>query len=98
MVNYCFVPQCTTFGSNGFHCFPADQERRNQWMIQTKTFHLGQTESAKICRKHFKDSDLITDIDGKKRLVPNAVPSLYLPRSSTLGWDHNYTLVSKTYT
>lgn len=62
-------------------------------MENTKTVHLDPSKDAKICRKHFKDSDLIIDMDGKKRLASNAVPTLFLPL--TLNWDHGYILVCK---
>ena len=93
---YCFVPGCTTTGTNGLHRFPADPERKTQWMKNTNTLDLQPTENAKVCRKHFKESDLLIDLDGKKRLAPNAVPipSLCLPLTPlTLDWGHNYHLV-----
>lgn len=93
MVIYCSVPYCQTFGKNGFHSFPVNPERREEWMRVTKISDLGLSESAKVCRKHFTDTELITDIDGKKRLVGNAVPSLFLPGPLTLHWEHNYALV-----
>lgn len=61
-------------------------------MRVTKT-SLGPTESQKVCRKHFKESELLIDLDGKNRLAENAVPSLLLPRSFMLDWDHNYVSV-----
>lgn len=97
MVIYCFVPDCKSFGTNGFHSYPANLDRRQKWMNATKTTHLGPFECQKICRKHFKECDLITDIDGKKRLVGSAIPSLFLPGSSTLDGDHSYALVNKVY-
>ncbi len=66
-------------------------------MIATKTQHLKPKEKQKVCQIHFKDSDLLIDVDGKKRLVESAVPSLFLPRSSVLDWDHNYALVRENY-
>lgn len=104
---YCFVPGCTTTGTNGFHRFPTDSLVRKEWTEKTKT---NPTNNSKICRKHFNDSELLVDIDGKKRLVPNAVPSLFLPLTNnvvplfvppvptmplTLNWDHGYQLVCK---
>lgn len=97
MVIYCFVPLCTTTGTSGLHRYPVDPERRKEWMEKTKTCHLLPDEkNAKVCRKHFEETDLITDMDGKKRLVPHAVPSLFLPGPLTLSWEHNYATVCKT--
>lgn len=93
MVVYCGVPQCKTTGTNGLHAFPADPERRNLWMRLTKISDLGKSESVKVCRKHFKECELLTDVDGKKRLAPNAVPSLFLPGAPTLHLIHNYSSV-----
>lgn len=93
MVIYCCVPECTSFGNNGMHRFPTDSEKRKKWMEATKTDHLILSSNTKMCRKHFKESDLLTDIDGKLRLVGNAVPCLFLPSSLTLDLDHNYGLV-----
>lgn len=96
MVVYCFVPLCTTTGTSGLHRYPVDQERRQQWMDKTKTCHLRPDEkNAKVCRKHFKESDLMTDSAGKKLLAPDAIPSMCLPGPLTLKWEHNYTLVCK---
>lgn len=90
---YCFVPECRTIGTNGLHRFPADPELRKKWMEKTKTLYLGPSKNAKICRKHFKETDLLIDIDGKKRLAPNAVPCLFLPQPIPSSLDHNYSLV-----
>ncbi|XP_037048454.1 uncharacterized protein LOC119082897 [Bradysia coprophila] len=89
---YCFVPGCTTTGTNGLHRFPANRELKIEWMKKTQTTHLNPSNNSKVCRKHFKDCDLRVDIDGKRRLEPNAVPSLFLPEPSTLklNWDHTY--------
>lgn len=94
MVIYCFIPNCKSFGTNGFHSFPTEPKLREKWKVATKTTHLGAKENQKVCRKHFKASELLTDIDGKKRLIENAVPSMFLPRSAMLDWDHNYSVVN----
>lgn len=96
---YCFVPGCTTTGKNGLHRFPANVELKCEWMNATRTTHLSPTNNHKVCRKHFKEDDLLMDIDGKKRLVTNAVPSLFLPEPSTsqLSWDHSYHSVCKKF-
>lgn len=65
-------------------------------MNATKTTHLRDEETnAKICRNHFKESDLTTDGNGRKLLDPKAVPSLCLPGPLTLEWEHNYASVCK---
>ncbi|XP_037032001.1 uncharacterized protein LOC119071257 [Bradysia coprophila] len=87
---YCFVPECKTIGTKGFHRFPADSELRETWMEKTNTLHLNPTKNHKICHKHFKETDLITDWNGKEQLAPNAIPSLFLPQSSALYSDHDY--------
>ncbi|XP_037038242.1 52 kDa repressor of the inhibitor of the protein kinase-like isoform X3 [Bradysia coprophila] len=88
---YCSVPQCTTKGTGGMHRFPADPQLKRKWMDVTRTQHLQDSKSCRICRKHFKDSDLLVDQDGKRILAPNAVPSLCLPMSFI--WDHSYHVV-----
>lgn len=62
-------------------------------MQLTKISDLGESDSAKVCRKHFEENQLRTEIDGKKRLAANATPSLFLPGPLTLDWEHNYALV-----
>lgn len=96
---YCFVPGCMTIGKNGLHRFPANQALKNVWMEKTQTTHLNPTTNNKVCRKHFRDSDLLVDVDKKKRLVANAVPSLFLPEPATLqlDWDHSYHSVCKKF-
>lgn len=93
MVIYCGVPECKTFGNNGFHAFPVNSERREAWMRATKISDLGQSESVKVCRKHFKECELLIDLDGKKRVTPNAVPSLFLPGQLTIDLAHTYASV-----
>lgn len=88
---YCSVPECTTKGTNGMHRFPADPQQKQKWMHATKTHHLADSKNCRICRKHFKESDLMEDMNEKKTLAPNAVPSLFLPLS--LNWDHGYHVV-----
>lgn len=90
MVIYCGVPNCKTVGTNGFHVFPADNERRKQWMRNTQILDLGRSESVKICRKHFEDCYLVTEIDGKKHLTADAVPRLLLPEPITRDSEHSY--------
>lgn len=92
---YCAVPNCATAGTNGLHRFPADVQQRQLWMEKTRTLYLGPKENAKICRKHFQASALLVDIDGKRRLAPNAVPCLFLPGPPILNLDHNYHLVTE---
>ncbi|KAJ6636546.1 hypothetical protein Bhyg_15137, partial [Pseudolycoriella hygida] len=62
-------------------------------MEKIRTLYLGPRENAKICRKHFKENDLLYDVDGKFRLKPNAIPCLFLPGPPISDWDHNYYLI-----
>lgn len=87
---YCYVPQCKTIGTNGFHRFPADPHLKQLWMEKTETLYLHPTNNNKVCRKHFKESELVVDANGKKQLAQNVVPSLFLPKPLTLAWEHDY--------
>lgn len=83
MVFRCCVPGCNTKANNGFHNFPTNENVRLQWIRQTQTFHLDPEKVSnsyyKVCRLHFRDSDLQTNYFGQIRLIKNAVPSQLLP-------------------
>lgn len=89
MVFRCCVPGCKTKAKNGFHSFPANEQIRAQWIHQTKTFHLDPAKLTnsfyRICRLHFRDSDLETTFFGDIRLKKNAIPSLLLPNAEKNG-------------
>ncbi|KAJ6642874.1 hypothetical protein Bhyg_07830 [Pseudolycoriella hygida] len=80
---YCFVPVT----------FDKGRRQRKLWMKRTKTECLNPTRNNKICRRHFLQSELVVEANGKKLPSPNAVPSLYLPEHPTTTSDHTYHLV-----
>ncbi|XP_037498655.1 zinc finger and SCAN domain-containing protein 5B [Rhipicephalus sanguineus] len=87
MVRYCSVPQCRTYCTEpgiSFHFYPTDAERRRVWLIVLRS---GKTPSkyAMVCSKHFDDGAFKrsrTRKEGfmRKRLRPDALPTLNLPK------------------
>ncbi len=87
---YCFVPECKSSGTNGLHRFPTDPDLRMKWIEKVRA---NPTKYSKVCRNHFKESDLVIDVDGKKRLASKAVPCLFLPAPFSPSMDHCYNSV-----
>ncbi|KAK3918570.1 DNA transposase, partial [Frankliniella fusca] len=84
MVHYCSVPQCGGKWRKGgnhlrFHAFPRNENMRKLWQTSIQRLHR-VSESAKVCSKHFKESDYITAPSGYQYLTKSAVPSLNLPK------------------
>lgn len=83
MVFRCCVPGCKTKANNGFHNFPANENVRLQWIRQTQLFHLDPSKLTnsyhKVCRLHFRESDIEINYFGQTRLVKNAIPCQLLP-------------------
>lgn len=87
MVFQCCVRECKTVAKNGLHSFPSNKSQAAKWIMSTKNDELmnflNENKLArsyhKVCKKHFAESDFQPNIKGKSELVPNAVPSLFLP-------------------
>ncbi len=92
MVYKCCVPFCKTEGTSGFHSFPANRERRLQWVNAIKIFHVDEETLSKsfrkICQVHFLPGDYQTHANGLVRLRFDSVPSQCLPNPIWL--EHNY--------
>lgn len=87
MVFECCVKGCGTVAKNGLHSFPSNKSVAEKWIMAIKAFHLmdrlntkGLSHSFhKICKKHFKDSDMKLNGKGQCVVKPNSIPSLLLP-------------------
>ncbi|XP_049267957.1 uncharacterized protein LOC119379490 isoform X1 [Rhipicephalus sanguineus] len=87
MVRFCSVPQCRTYCTEpgiSFHFYPTDAERRRLWLVRLRN---GKTPSkyAMVCSKHFDDgafkhSQTRKNGFSRKRLRPDALPTLNLPK------------------
>ena len=82
------MPQCSVLGCAiaGSHRFPTDKNLRKQWCVavgredKTKKGQLWiPGPSARVCRRHFKESDYIdTAYHGKKlKLTPHVHTCTY---------------------
>ncbi|XP_033725364.1 uncharacterized protein LOC117315325 [Pecten maximus] len=84
MPYYCCVPGCKSDGSG--HTFPSDPNLKRLWRVairrvDEKTKGLWEPgKHSKVCSEHFLDSDYVqqTLLGERKRLKPNAVPSVFL--------------------
>lgn len=87
MVFQCCVRGCKAVAKNGLHSFPANKSLAEKWIIATKNVELMdflnenklKRSYRKVCKKHFSDTDFQPNAKGKSQLVPNSVPSLFLP-------------------
>lgn len=64
-----------------FHIFPKNEEIRQKWIVALKRDNFVPGSRALICGDHFTPDSFLESLDGreraKKRLYPNAVPSLF---------------------
>lgn len=92
MVIECCVPYCKTKATSGFHIFPANRERRLQWIKAIQIFHLDEEtlhdSFRRVCKNHFLPSDYNTHANGLVRLKHNSVPSQCLP--DPIWMEHSY--------
>lgn len=87
MVLQCCVPNCGTVGNNNFHSFPKSGENAEKWVSAIGSDHLvgklndNKLSSSfyKVCRKHFKESDLTINGKGQIIVKKGCAPSLFLP-------------------
>lgn len=92
MVFACCVRGCETVAKNGLHSFPSKKILAEKWILAIKAFDLIDDLNEnklsrsyrKVCKKHFRECDFIANLDGKSQLVPNSVPSIYLPPDETV--------------
>lgn len=87
MVYQCCVRGCKVIAKNGLHSFPANKSLAQKWITAIKNTDLinllneNQLSRSykKVCKKHFNESEFVPNSKGKSQLVPNSVPSLFLP-------------------
>lgn len=84
----CYVPGCGECGNRNLHSFPKDELQCRNWIAATKCFNLAKETAwkshRKVCRKHFKQ----TDLRNGNLLKKGVVPSLLLPHAITI--EHSY--------
>ncbi|XP_035239884.1 uncharacterized protein LOC118208975 [Anguilla anguilla] len=80
---HCCVPLCSASSKfNGilsFHGFPTHNDLRRQWLVTIRRDHFTISSHTKVCSRHFSTDQLIepTTLNGRKRLVKGAVPTLF---------------------
>lgn len=87
MVFQCCVRGCKTVAKNGLHSFPSNKSLAEKWIYAIRSDHLIELLNEKklarsyhkVCKKHFRDIDFAQNLKGKSELIPNSVPSLFLP-------------------
>lgn len=79
------MPSCVAFGCHkrsdkGYKLFvfPRNKERRKQWEIKVRLKNWTATNNSYLCECHFEDDQFeLHRADGKRKLKPNAVPSIF---------------------
>lgn len=83
-----------------FYTFPKDNV--NLWVNACCRPNKFNAKNARICSRHFKDSDfernlayeLLNYLPRKgRKLKPNAVPTLCLPKGKSYKYNYNYRVV-----
>lgn len=90
MVYKCCVRGCKISATNGLHSFPANKSIAQKWIEAIKNNELinllNENKLARsfrrVCKNHFKKSDFVQNSNGQ--LIPNSVPSLFLPDADTV--------------
>lgn len=87
MPQNCCVPHCTkkVYKEDGikisFHKFPENRDLFMKWVIAIRRDegkHFKVTEHTRVCLRHFKSSDYLPSLAGRKRTLKSmAVPSLF---------------------
>ena len=86
MPQNCCVPECKrkVYVENGvkisFHTFPEEKQLFMKWIVAIrrdigKHFHV--TEHTRVCSRHFKPSDYLPSLAGRKRTLKPTVPSVF---------------------
>ena len=98
MPQNCSVPGCKkkVYVENGikisFHIFPEERKLFMKWIVVIRSDlsrHFQVTTHARVCSRHFKPSDYLPSLAGRKRtLKPTAVPSV-------LHWKKSFPLKRK---
>ena len=87
MPQNCCVPECKkkVYVENGvkisFHTFPEERKLFMKWIVAIRRDigkHFQVTTHTRVCSRHFKPSDYLPSLTGRKRtLKPTAVPSVF---------------------
>lgn len=89
MVFRCCVGGCRAV--ENLHSFPSDKILAVKWIMATKAYPLidrlneNKLSYFKVCKKHFKESDFKSN--NNRFLVTNAIPSLFAPDDSVVGYQ-----------
>lgn len=80
---HCCVPLCSAsakFNSSlSFHEFPKDGKIRRRWIVKVRREDLTIGHHTRVCSRHFLSVDVNKPAEGgKRRLIPGAVPVLFL--------------------
>ena len=78
----CIVPQCNLTFSYGMFTFPSDVSRKKSWLeaLELDSHRPGD----RVCFNHFRERfDFCKKANGVFKLAYDAIPSLYLPNTST---------------
>lgn len=87
---YCAVAQCRNYGFKSagvmYHRFPKNEELRRLWISRCKRSDKFNPDNSRVCSVHFLPGDYQRDLKNellglpsKKNLLPNAVPSQFIP-------------------
>jgi len=88
---HCCVPLCTTSAKFNlavtFHTFPSDDQQRKKWIINTRRYNLAISHHTRVCSQRFVSEEVTepTEVGGRRRLKPDAIPVLFPWNSYSLG-------------
>ncbi len=92
MVFQCCVRGCKTIATSGLHSFPSNKSLAEKWIKAIKHDDLLNLlyekklarSYHKVCIRHFAEIDFQPNLKGKSELLPNTIPSLFLPDESVV--------------
>ncbi|XP_045462420.1 THAP domain-containing protein 1-like [Harmonia axyridis] len=81
MPQSCSAYNCTVERKKGenitLHSFPNPGTLRNEWILALRRANFVPTQYSRICSNHFQENDYLTNMQGKRVLKKNAVPSKF---------------------
>ncbi|RLU18372.1 hypothetical protein DMN91_008729 [Ooceraea biroi] len=90
----CFSQQVT---GKLFHCLPRDPVRRAIWIRRIERKDWTPSNNSRLCENHFTPDQYEQNrIDGRRKLKPNAVPSIFRHRNRKSPVDRDLVHISRT--
>jgi len=80
----CVAPGCSNSTRKGYktYHFPTNPERQKLWLVRVKRDNWTPTKSSTLCEVHFESDQFVGGGEKRRRLSPNAVPTLFAYRKA----------------